>query len=181
MQGTLQNIQETYWNQMYDRWLSIEIGSFGWFFNIVFLLVVYIIWIRIVDKRRIKELLLFGALISVFAGFIDLVAISTGLWEYKIRLVPINPATFPFDYTIVPIMSMTALQFTSSKRGYFLAATAISAIFSFIISPIYNALGIKEYHNFSYFYMFVLVLSVTTMTKYIYDWISSVQKRNSLN
>lgn len=179
MQDTFQEIQRSYWSQLYERWVSQEIGTFGWFFNIFFLAIIYIVWLKVVDKRRLKELLLFGALVSVSAGFVDLVAISIGLWEYKIRLVPLNPATFPFDYTVVPILSMMVLQYTHTKKSYILGNVIAAAIFAFVISPIYTLIGIKKYNDFNYLYMFSLVFSILTMTKYVYDWLSSIQQKHS--
>ncbi|MCX7711550.1 MAG: hypothetical protein N2484_17050 [Clostridia bacterium] len=179
MTESLHGTQVMYWNQSYQRWAAQELFSFGWFFNIVFLIVLYTVWIKIVDKRRIKELLLFGSFISVAAGFVDVIAVSSGLWEYKIRLFPINPATFPFDYTVVPIFYMIVMQYTSSWRGYLIGSLLAAGVFAFVISPIYINLGIKQYHNFNYFYMFLLVFGVTTFIKTVYNWLTKIEFKNA--
>ncbi len=178
MNKSLYDLYMDYANASYNNWISKELFSFGWIFNICFLIIFYIIWIILIDKKRLKELLLFGALISVVASFIDIVAVSLGLWEYKTRLFPINPATFPFDYTVLPILYIFVMQYSSSWKSYLIGSVIACSIFSFIISPIYVWLGIKIYHNFNYFYMFVLVFTVTTFIKAIFNWIDNIQEKS---
>jgi hypothetical protein len=178
MQKSLYDVQMEFLKQSYQRWSTQELFSFPWFFNIAVLIVFYIIWIKLVDKQYLKELLLFGSFIAVSASFIDIVAITMGLWEYKVRLFPVSPAPFPFDYTVIPILYMLVMQYTSSWGGYILGSLLASGIFSFVISPVYVFLGIKQYHKFNHFYMFILVLVVTTIIKIIYNRIIAIGKKN---
>ena len=97
----LYNIHMEFWKQSYQRWSTQELFSFAWFFNIAFMIMLYVIWAKLVDKRKLRALLLFGSFVAVSGTFIDIIAVSTGLWEYKVRLFPISPAPFPFDYTVV--------------------------------------------------------------------------------
>jgi hypothetical protein len=180
MQKSLYDIQTEFWNQSYQRWRTQELFSLPWFFNIAVLIVFYIIWIKLVDKQNLKELLLFGSFIAVSASFIDIAAITIGLWEYKVRLFPISPAPFPFDYTVIPILYMLVIQYTSSWGSYIIGSLLASGIFSFVISPVYVFLGIKQFHKFNYFYMFILVLVVTTIIKVIYNRIITIGKKNRM-
>jgi hypothetical protein len=179
MQESLHDIQREFWFQSYQRWSTQELFSFPWFFNIAILITFYIVWIKLVDKQRLRDLLLFGSFIAVSANFIDIVAITIGLWEYKVRLFPISPAPFPFDYTVIPILYMLVMQYTSSWRSYILGSLLASGIFSFVITPVYVFLGIKQYYKFNHFYMFILVVLVTTVIKIIYDWIVTIEYRKS--
>lgn len=178
MQKSLYEIQMEFWKQSYQRWSTQELFSFAWFFNIAFMLILYVIWIKIVDKRRLKELLLFGSLIAISANCIDIVAVTTGLWEYKVRLLPISLFPFPFDYTVIPILYMLVLQYTMSWRNYLIGSLLASAFFSFVISSVYVLIGIKQYHHFNYFYMFILVFVITTIVKVIYNWITDIEYKN---
>lgn len=181
MQKSLYALHMEYWFQSYQHWVSKEFLSLAWFFNIFFLLLLYVLWIKLVDKKRLRDLLLFGSLIAVAATFIDIVAVTTGLWEYKVRLFPISPAPFPFDFTVIPIFYMFVLQYTSSWRSYLIGSLLASGLFSFIVAPIYVLLGIKEYHKLNHFYMFILVFIFTTIIKAIYNWIYKIELKNSNN
>jgi hypothetical protein len=181
MGQTLYNLRMEYWQQSYKHWATQELFTFPWIFNVVFLLILYIIWVKIVDKHRLRGLILYGSLLSVAAVLIDTIAVTIGLWEYTVSIFPLSPAPFPFDYTVLPIFYMTVLQYTSTWRGYLTGSLVAAALFSFIIEPIYIGLGIKVFHHFNYFFMFVLVLAVTTAIKVIYNWITSIELKNSTN
>jgi hypothetical protein len=179
LQRTLYDIRMEFWHSSYQRWISNEFLSFPWFFNIVLLLICYIVWIKLVDKRKLKEMLLFGSFIAVAAAFIDIIGVTTGLWEYTTRLFPFSPALFPFDFTIVPILYMLVLQYTGSWQKYLIGSLLASAVNCFVINPLYVLVGILRYHKFNYFYLFILIFIVTTIIKVIYDWISNIQEKKS--
>jgi hypothetical protein len=178
MERPLYEIRMEYWQEAYKRWITQEIFTFPWFFNIAFLIILYIVWVKIVDKKRLSELLLFGSLLAVASVLVDLIAVTIGLWEYSVSLVPVSPAPFPFDLTVVPIFYMIVLQYTSSWKEYLIGALIAGAVFSFIVIPIYVWLGIKVFHNFTLFYMFIVVLIVTIAIKAIFNWIVSIEKKN---
>ena len=179
MQKSLYALHMEYWVQSYQHWISKEFLSFAWFFNIAFLLILYIVLVKYIDKKRLRELLLFGSFIAVTATFIDIAAVTIGLWEYKVRLFPVSPAPFPFDFTVVPIFYMFVLQYTSSWRSYLVGSLLASGLFSFVVTPVYVLLGIKQYHKFNHIYMFILVFVTTAIIKVIYNWISKIEFKNS--
>lgn len=178
MGQSLYDLRMEYWRRSYDHWISEELFSFPWFFNLVFLIVLYIIWVKIVHKNRLKDLLLYGSLLSVASVLVDTIAVTIGLWEYKVSIFPLSPAPFPFDYTVLPIFYMIVLQYTSTWRGFLTGAVIAAAVFSFIVEPIYIWLGIKVFYRFNYFYMFILVLAITVAIKVIYNWINGIEVRN---
>jgi hypothetical protein len=178
MEQSLYDLRMEYWRQSYKQWISQELFSFPWFFNIVFLAVLYIIWVKIVHKNRLKELVLYGSLLSVASVLVDTIAVTIGLWEYNVSILPLSPAPFPFDYTVIPIFYMLVMQYTSTWRGFLIGAVIADTVFSFIIEPVYIWLGIKVFHRFNYLYMFILVLVVTVALKAIYNWISKIQLNN---
>ena len=175
----LYEIQMELWNNSIQRYVTQELFSFAWFFNLGFVAIFYVIWVKVVDKQRLKELLLFGSFVAVCAGFIDMAGITIGLWEYKIRLFPVSTPLFPFDYTAIPILYMLVLQYTMSWRNYLIGSLLASAFISYVISPIYVLIGIKQYHHFKHFYMFILIFVATTIIKVIYNWITAIEYRNS--
>lgn len=178
MQSSLYNLRMEYWNQLYKNWVAKEFLTFPWFFIVAVLIILYIVWIKLVNRQRIREILLFGSFIAVAAAFIDLIGTTTGLWEYKIRLIPFSPAVFPFDYTLIPILYMLVLQYTSSWGGYLIGSLLVDALNSFVINPVYVMLGILQFHKFNYFYLFLLIFVVTTLIKAIYNWVTMIGRRS---
>ena len=176
---SLYELKMELWSQSYKHWVTKEFLSFPWFFNIAFLLVLYVVWIKLVDKRRLRDLLLFGSLIAVAATFMDIIAVTTGLWHYNVRLFPISPAPFPFDFTVIPIFYMLVMQYTSTWRGYLIGSLIASGTFSFIVAPVYVLLKIKEYHKVNHFFVFILIFVMTSIIKAIYNWIVKIEHKNA--
>jgi len=163
--------------QTYQHWVSKELFSFGWFLEIIVLTIVYIIWLKLVDKSNLRNLLLLGALASV--GFIiaDLVLFNNlGLIEFKIGIFPMIAQIFIVTITIVPILFMLVQQYTSSWKGYLLWASIGAAIISFGLGPIYTTVGIIQLHNWNFFYQFLLMLTGGILSRAALLWVIGIEQ-----
>lgn len=125
------------------------------------LVIFYAVWIKLLDKKRLLEILLFGSFVSVMVVFINIAGTTRALWQLNIRLFPILPAPFPFDFSIVPILLMLAYQYSDSWAKYIgWNALAIAAPV-FAIAPLYQSLGIQSVYigpAFSYILLFAVGL-----------------------
>lgn len=103
-----------------QSWLHNEVFSFGWFLMIGTLVIAYAIWLKVVDRSRVIQLLLIGSLAAV-AYFLNTIAMADffGTVSYKIRFIPLYPPIFT-SITISPIIIMLVQQYTSSWKGYLL-------------------------------------------------------------
>jgi len=138
--------------QSFQQWISTQLFSFGWFFQVGLLIVAYTVWIKLVDKSRIKDLLLFGSLCAVAFGVMESLFVGFwGLWEFKINLFPMQPPHFVIGYTLGPIMHMLVQQYTSSWKKFLLWDCVGSAVMVFGILPIYSLLGILQLHNWNFY------------------------------
>lgn len=179
LQETLYDLRMELWGKLYHKWISQEFLSFQWFVAFTVLVISYLILVKLVDKKRLKDLLLFGSLIAVAAALVDIIGVTMGLWEYTIHFLPVSPSVFPFDFTIVPVLYVFVLQYSTSWKNYIVYSLLADGFNSFIVNPLYIYLGILKYHRFNAFYMFLSIFIITTLLKLIYDWIDNVQRKNS--
>jgi cbb3-type cytochrome oxidase subunit 3 len=68
---------------------------------VAFIILYYIIWYHMTDKKRLVDLMFYGSLIAVARGLIDLFGVSYGFWIYKYRILPLSPSVFLQDWTIM--------------------------------------------------------------------------------
>ncbi len=164
-----------------QNWTSKEVFSFQWFLMIVVLIIVYVVWLKLIDKKRATELLLIGSLESVAKLLVVAILLDNilGLYEYKIRILPIPANVFATSVTISPIMIMLVTQYTKSWKGYLLWTAVGNAFLNFVILPIYIYLGISEIHNWNVFYHFLVLYAVAICVRLVFLWITGIQKRNS--
>ncbi|SPF41251.1 conserved membrane hypothetical protein [Candidatus Desulfosporosinus infrequens] len=164
-------------NQSYQHWVSQELFSFGWFLTIIVLAVVYTIWLKLVDKSKLRDLLLLGSLCAVGFLITDIVFLSFfGTVEFKIRLFPFDPPIFLVSVTKAPIVYMLVQQYTSSWKGYLLWASIGAAVLAFVLLPIYSLLGILQLHNWNYFYQFLLILTGGILARAALLWITGIEQ-----
>lgn len=162
-------------------WTSNEVFSYQWFLMVGLLIVVYVVWLKLLDKKRTTELLLFGSLESVAKLIIAAILIDNilGLYEYRIRLLPVPSNIFATSVTISPIIIMIAEQYTSSWKGFLLWSAIGNAFLCFVIFPIYTYVGILVFHNWNVFYHFLVLYAVAICVRVVFLWIIGIEKRHS--
>lgn len=163
-----------------QNWLSNETFSFGWFLLLTLLIVVYAVWLKLLDKNRAGELLLIGSLSAVFFHINIMIMVDIfGLAEYMIRILPLHVPVFASSVTLAPIILMLVQQYTHGWKGYILWSGIGMALLNFVIFPIYTVAGILKFHNWNVFYHFLVLYAVALFTRFIFLWITGTQKRHS--
>lgn len=162
-----------------QNWASKEVFSFGWYLMVGVLVVAYAVWLKLADRRRGTELLLIGSLEAIAKLLISGVLLSNilGLYDYKIRLVPVPANVFATSITLSPILIMLVTQYTSSWKGFLLWEAIGNAFLCFVIFPIYNAVGIAEMHNWNFLYHFLVLCATSICVRLVFLWIAGTQKR----
>ena len=164
-------------NVSYQHWISEELFSFGWFVSVGALIVAYGIWLILVDKSRIKDLLLLGSLCAVAFAVIDTVLVGfLGLWSFKIRLFPFQPPLFIVGLTMGPIMYMLVFQYTSSWRNFFLWNGIGCAVIVFGVLPVFSLLGIFQLYKWNWVFHYLLFFLVGTVARGLLFWFTSIEQ-----
>lgn len=165
----------------YKHWISYELFSFGWVILIIVNLIFYIIWFKLLDKKRIRDLLLIGSLTAVVFLISDIFIYNFfGFVEYNISLTPADPPVFSIAVTVVPIINMLVQQYMSSWKGYLLWISVGMAFLAFVILPIYSLIGILQLHNnWNYFYHFLFIVIGSVIARVAFLWIVGIEKRHS--
>lgn len=167
-------------NVSYQHWITEELFSFGWLVSVGALIVAYGIWLILVDKSRIKDLLLLGSLCAVAFAVIDTVLVGfLGLWSFKIRLFPFQPPLFIVGLTMGPIMYMLVFQYTSSWRNFFLWNGIGCAVIVFGVLPVYSLLGIFQLYKWNWVFHYLLFFSVGTVARGLLFWFTSIEQNQT--
>lgn len=93
-------------------------------------------------------------------------------------MIPVLPG-IAIDSSLVPVCFMLVYQWTLHKnKNYYLYATITAAVFSFIVKPLFVAIGLfKMYENMTYFHLFVGYLFVLAAAKFITNVFLWTQKK----
>jgi len=168
--------------QTYQQWVAKELFSVGWFVMVGVLIVTYAIWLKLVDKRRLRDLLLLGSLCAVGFSIGDIFLIGNwGVADYNIALGPGRPPIFVLSLTVGPILFMLIEQYSSSWKKYFLWAGIGSAAAAFGLMPLYVFLGIIQFYKWNYVYQFIYLLTAGIIARALLLWITSIEQSQSVS
>ncbi len=172
-------LQLQIWNITWNRYITEELFSNRWWGSLIFLLVLYVIWLKLLDKARAFEIILFGSFVAVQAVMVDILGFSMGLWQHNIRLLPAIPGVFPIDFTVVPILLMLAHQYSSTWSTYIAWSVLASLVFSFGISPVFQFFDIKAYYNWHFAYFVFLMMVVAIISRGVIQFIKRMVQANA--
>lgn len=172
-------LQLQIWDITWNRYLAEELFSNRWWGTLTFLVVLYAIWLKLLDKARALEIVLFGSFVAVQAVMVDIFGFSMGLWQHNVRLLPIIPGVFPVDFTVVPILLMIAHQYGATWSQYLTWSVVASVVFSFIISPTFQFFDIKAYYNWHFGYFFILMMIVAFISRAVIEFVKKTVRIHS--
>lgn len=172
---SIYEIKNMLWPQLYTHWVNQELFSFPWWFTVLFLIVSYIIWWKLLDKSRLVELLLFGSLLAVMSAVIDTIADNLMLRQYKVKIFPFTPGFFPYHLTLAPIILMLVYQYMNNWRNYFIATVFVAAIYSFAIVPLFVAIGEVQLLNWNHGYTFITMIARAVIARGILMFCKHIQ------
>ncbi|AIF53094.1 CBO0543 family protein [Pelosinus sp. UFO1] len=163
--STIHQLKIDLWDLNYTQWKTQILFSPIWWSYITIIVISYAIWWKLVDKRRLTQLLLFGSLVSVGRILIDIIGSNMNLWSYNIRESPFIPSPFLHNFTISPLAFMLLLQYTSSWKSFIIWNAVITGVYSFVLNPIMISLHILTLYKWNYFYAFAVVFTMVSVCR----------------
>lgn len=169
-------LQTEMWRLLYEDWKAGLMTAEYWGI-VLFILLYYALWWKLTDKRRITELLLFGSLVAVMREIVDLAGVTSGLWLYKVRILPLASSVFLHNLTITPLTYMLALQYSPNWRQFFWWGAVAAGFIHFVLFPILSWAGIFQAMNWNYVYGFLVSYGVGILSRAAFHLVKQVQNK----
>lgn len=158
------------------QWTHHDVFSLQFWFLMLLMFVPWYIWWKLADKKRLRELLLYGSLVSTVVTILDEIGCQLNLWEYVYDIEPLFPRLLPVNLTILPVTFMLVYQFFP-KWKYFLTAHAlVAAVLSFIAEPVLVWMRIYVMFQWKHIYSFPFYILIPLLLK----WLMTVIKAKEL-
>lgn len=155
-------------------WRHHNLFSFGWWFLVAGTTVSAIVWWKLVDRKRIVEVLMFGLLITVIATFLDSVGTDFLLWGYPTKILPLAPPLLFVDYFTLPTLYSLIYQYCSRWRTFFWGMVIMSIVTSFAGEPLLVWLNIYDMHRWRHIYSFPLYILLGICVKALVDMLMRI-------
>jgi len=165
-------------NDMFvQHYWESEIFTPTWWISIALAIVPIFIWWKVVDKKRLLEMSVFGLLVNVIATFLDIGLSDHMMWEYPVRILPQMALLLPVDYVIIPVAGTILYQKFPKWRHFLMACTATSAFMSFVCEPIAVYIGMYRLLTWRYIYSFPIYIAIYAIIKFVTE--KAVARTNS--
>jgi hypothetical protein len=176
MDGTVKELialQQKYATLAIENWLSDSIFNFSWLFLLILSVVPWLIFVKLLDRKRTLQIWGFGLIVIIITSFTDDLGSELSAWVYPIKFVPVGLLAFPFDFSIIPVSCMLIYQYFNTWKTFSIALVSQAAIFAFIGEPISVMLGTIIYLKWKYIYSFVFYIVTGLLARFIIQkWIS---------
>lgn len=150
-----------------DRWLAEDFLTLRWWLLIVFYVVAAAVWWKLLDKRRLKETILFSALAYIIVLGINEYGQELILWDYPTDLIPFFPPLSSVNLLLLPpLYSLIYQRFPSSKK-YFLAALAGTAVICFVLEPLLAWGGFFKLLNWQYWQSLPIYIAMALLVRWM--------------
>ncbi|MFC0559479.1 CBO0543 family protein [Halalkalibacter alkalisediminis] len=168
---SLRTSQKEITNEWINYWLEYSFLD-TWQFWIVASMLILPLVILYFKMDRSKAFLLgfYGFNIHVWFSYTDTIFVRIGLVSYPYQAIPVIPANFGLDVSLVPVLFMFLYQYVlNHKKNYYIYATGLSAALAFVLKPYLVVFNLFELHNVNYFHLFLAYVVVFLVSKWITD------------
>lgn len=166
----LLNLAKEHWRLQYQDWVNDDIHKWTWWLQLAVAIIPLFFWWKIVDKKRLLEIIVFGLLINVFTIILDTIGYAMVLWDYPDRFLPALPNIAPIDVVVVPVTYMIIYQYFHTWKSFIIAMVVMAAIYSFVAEPLMVALNLYTLVRWEYVYSFPIYLAmgiaIRALTRY---------------
>lgn len=161
----------------YQRWKGYELLEPQWWLLLVLFVLPWIVWWKLVDRKRLVEIFLYGMLVEAISVTLDVIFGELVFWTYPYKLFPIVPRYVEFDLALMPVSYMLVYQYFPRWKPFILALTALSALFSFVGEPTAVWLGLYQPLIWKFYYSFPIYIIIGVYIKWLVDLTVSIKNR----
>jgi hypothetical protein len=149
-----------------EHWLHYELFTWQWWMKFIYLILPILLLIKLLDRKRIFEIVTYGLIISLISTVMDVAGLSLMLWQYPIRFLPVGFFAI-HDLFFIPIISMLLFQYCNAWKSFAGANLLLAAVGSFIEEPL--AIWIKIYHplHWKHLYSFFVFFAITMFSRLV--------------
>jgi hypothetical protein len=160
-----------------DEWMHNEVFHLRWWFLLVLFIVSIYLWVKIADKSRLYEIILYMALITISVLVLDELGEELTLWDYPYDLLPLFPPLFSVDLASLPIVYSLVYQYFRTWRSFIIASIVMAAIFCFILETLLVLTGVYQMLKWKSYYGFPIYIFMAIGAKALVNIIYSIHTK----
>lgn len=164
-----------------QHYLHYEQFGLVWWMGIACIIILPFIWWKMVDKKRLLELCLFGLIMSFGAAILDVIGSQMVLWQYHINILLPVSMLLPVNFVIVPAINIIVYQKCPQWGRYITVCMIIAAFLAFGLEPFAVWIGQYKLISWRYIYSFPIYLVINIIAKILTERLKKVQGMSKIS
>ncbi|MBT2734781.1 CBO0543 family protein [Bacillus sp. ISL-7] len=152
-----------------EHWYHHDLFTPQWWFLLIITILPWIVWWFLVDRTRIKQIWLYGALMTILIIHLDDIGSSLGLWNYPYKLIGLIPRLNPIDASVLPVLHMLVYQYFTKWKAFLITNIITALLYSYVAEPFFVKIHIYQLLNWKYSYSFPGYVLKAVVVKYILE------------
>lgn len=162
-------IQKQFADLQKEHFFENTLFSYQWWILVATTVILWIVWLLVVDKKRLKGILIVGLITSMMAVVLDDIGLSVAAWFYPYQLVYFTTRLNAVDLAVLPVSYMLLYQYFRPWKSYLFATIGFCLFASFIAEPIFVQLDMYKMMRWEYWYSSPIYLAMGVFVKWLVD------------
>lgn len=150
-----------------ESWINDIVFTWHWWLLVALTIIPWVVWWKVVDRKRIFEILTYGFIVMIVASLFDAIGVENDLWEYHYQLIPLLDVFIVYDISVIPVTYMLIYQYFRTWKSFIISNIVVSGIFSFVSEPILVWLNYHHLLKWEYIYSFPVFIAMAVFAKYL--------------
>ncbi|WDL96806.1 CBO0543 family protein [Alicyclobacillus sp. ALC3] len=160
-----------------QHWLHIELFSWQWWLMVIVWFGSVLLWWRLADKKRIKELLLYGFMSACVITLLDDIGSELGAWGYGYNVIPVFNRLMPVDFGVLSVAYMLTYQVFKPWKLFIAGHILLAFVLAFVAEPFAKHSGVYIQHGWSNVYSFPIYIAMPIVLRLIMEQLFRVENR----
>ncbi|UTE72099.1 hypothetical protein M1I95_17825 [Rossellomorea marisflavi] len=143
--------------------------SYQWWITLAITVLLWVVWVLVVDKLRLKSIIIVGLITSLMATVMDDVGLSLAAWHYPYQIVYFTTRFNSVDFAVIPVTYMLLFQYFTRWKTFIIATASFSLFAAFIAEPLFVKLGMYIIMSWEYWYSAPIYFAMGILVKWIVD------------
>lgn len=148
-------------------WKANVLFSFEWWFLVLMSILVWLIWWKTVDRGRLPQIVMFGALVLIVTTLLDGIGSQLLLWDYPVQLMPTFSRFIPVDFVALPVSYMWIYQYFRSWKSFLIGVSASALLFAFVLEPVAAGMGLYVPLHWKHVYSFPIYIVIGVIIRVV--------------
>lgn len=166
-------------------WAQHMVFTWHWWLDVALAVLPWILWFIVRDRKNSHNLFYAGLFTAFMATVLCMIGTTQSGWNYNTWLLPFSVEYLPWDWTIMPVVSMLFYQYWPRITGHikrkglrfikspWIAALVFGGIAAYAVEPVFILLGLYEPSGWEHHYSLPIYAVI-----YITGWWLYTRKRS---